>query len=416
VAGPAGRLGLKAAMKQDPLQRNGKWSTFANEVHVNAVVHTPASLMQLVDYVDLLQPDRRVHIGWTVAPDRFNRGVGKLLDQLEVPVVPWEEACERPCDLAIATSLHLVGNLPAKHRFAAPHGCGYGKNYPGWSWPPGEEPPVYGLDRQSLLDKDGKPIFSGIVLSHEDQYEVLLRQCPEAAHAALVAGDIAFDRLVVASKPFRESYRLAFGIRRRQTLVAVASTWGSESLLAKFPDLPERLLRELPADHRAVMTMHPAAWFEHGPRQVREYLRPATDAGLDLIGPAKDWRALLAAADVIVADHTSLASYAAAAGVPVLLSHYAKDDIAAGSVTAALAQVAPLYDPAKPLTEQLQEARRTAQAQQAIALPGVSSVLGRSAKIVRSAMYGWLGLTEPDQPARIDQVPFEGTLDVPEYP
>lgn len=380
-------------MKEDPLQRNGKWSTFFNEVYVNAVVHTPASLMRLIDYAGLLQPDPRVHIDWTVPPDRFDRGAGRLLDQLEVPVVPWQEAKSRLYDLAIATSLHLVGEIPAKHRFAAPHGCGYGKNYPAWHWPPGEDPPVYGLDRQSLLDKDGRPIFSGIALSHEDQYEVLGRQCPEAAHTALVAGDIALDRLV-AGRPFRELYRLAFGVRRGQTLVAVASTWGSESLLAKFPDLPERLLRELPADHRVVMTMHPAAWLEHGPRQVRDYLRTAREAGLDLIGPAKDWRPLLAAADVIVADHTSLTSYAAAAGVPVLLSHYAKDDIAAESVTAALAEVAPLYDPAKPLTEQLQEARRTAQAQQAIALPGVSSALGRSAKIVRSAMYGWLGLTD----------------------
>jgi hypothetical protein len=122
------------------------------------------------------------------------------------------------------------------------------------------------------------------------------------------------------------------------------------------------------------------------------------------------------AADVIVSDHTSLTSYAAAAGVPVLLSHYAKDDIAAESVTAALAQVAPHYDPTKPLTGQLRQARATAQAQQAVALPGVSSVLGRSAKIVRSAMYEMLGLSEPDETARVEPVPFGGMLDVPEYP
>jgi hypothetical protein len=415
MACPADRLGLKAAMNADPLQRNGKWATFANQIHVNAVVHTPASLMRLVDYADLLQSDPRVHIDWTVAPDRFNRGVGTLLDQLEVPVVTWQEARERPYDLAIATSLHRVEELSAKHTFTAPHGCGYGKRYPPWHWPVGQTPPVYGLDRQSLLDQDGKPVFDRIVLSHVDQYDVLLRQCPEAARAALIAGDISLDR-VIASKPFRERYRFAFGVRRRQTLVAIASTWGSESLLAKFPGLPERLMRELPADHRVVMTMHPAVWFEHGPRRVRGYLRAATEAGLDLIGPAKDWRPLLSAADVIVSDHTSLTSYAAATGVPVLLSHYAKDDIAAESVTAALAKVAPRYDPAKPLTEQLQQARSTAQAQQAVALPGVSSVLGRSAKIVRNAMYGLIGLTEPTEPARVEPVPFDGMLDVAEYP
>jgi hypothetical protein len=405
----------EAIMSDEPPQGNGQWSTFFNEVYVNAVVHTPTSLMRLIDYVGLLEGDRRVHIDWTVAPDMLNRGVGKLLDRLEVRVVSWEEACKRPYDLTIATSLHRVEELSTKYSLAGPHGCGYGKKYPPWIWAPGEDRPVYGLDRQSLLDQDGRPVFSGIVLSHKDQYDVLLRQCPEVAGAALVAGDICFDRLV-ASKPFRETYRLAFGVRRRQKLVAIASTWGCQSLLAKFPDLPERLARELPADHRVVMTMHPAAWFETGPREVRGYLRAATEAGLDLIGPAKDWRQLLVAADVIVSDHTSLTSYAAAAGVPVLLSHYAKDDIAAESVTAALAQVAPHYDPTKPLTGQLRQARATAQAQQAVALPGVSSVLGRSAKIVRSAMYEMLGLSEPDEPARVEPVPFGGMLDVPEYP
>jgi hypothetical protein len=402
-------------MSDDPPQRNGKWSTFFNEVYVNAVVHTPTSLMRLIDYVCLLEADSRIHIEWTVAPDRLNQGVGKLLEQLEVPIVSWDEARERSYDLTIATSLHRVEELYTKYAFAGPHGSGYGKRYPSWNWAPGEDPPVYGLDRQSLLNKDNEPVFDHIVLSHKDQYKVLLMQCPEAASTALVAGDICFDRLV-ASKPFREIYRHAFGVRRGQTLVAIATTWGSESLLAKFPDLPKRLLHELPANHRVVMTMHPAVWSVPAPRQLRGYLRAATEAGLDLIGPAKDWRPLLAAADVIVSDHTSLTSYAAATGVPVLLSHYAKDDIAPESVTAALAKVAPHYDPAKPLTEQVAEARKTAEAQQAVALPGVSSVLGASAKIVRAAMYEMIGLSEPDEPARVDHVPAKGMLDIPEYP
>jgi hypothetical protein len=303
--------------------------------------------------------------------------------------------------------------LPAKRKFAAPHGCGYGKNYASWSWPAGEVPPVYGLDRQSLLDQDGRPVFDGVVLSHFEQFQVLARQCPEAAHTAVLGGDLAFDRLL-ASRAFRERYRHDFGVRRQQKLVAVASTWGKESLFGRFRDLPNWLVRELTQDHRVVMTMHPAVWYEHGPRQIRACLRDAQEAGLDLIGPAGDWRPLLAAADVMISDHTSLTSYAAAAGVPVLLSHRANDDIAASALIAELAENSPLLDPGAPLADQLEAARRAGETQQRIALERISSTPGRSATAVREALYRLMDLTEPSTPPRVDPVPF-GALDVPEY-
>jgi len=59
-------------------------------------------------------------------------------------------------------------------------------------------------------------------------------------------------------------------------------------------------------------------WAEHGSRQVRTWLRDVRAAGVDLIDAGEDWRALVAAADVVVADHSSLAVYAAGAGIPVL--------------------------------------------------------------------------------------------------
>jgi len=374
----------------------GRWSTFPAEITIVFVVHTVASLMRALDYFELLAPDPRVRLEWTVAPDRFNVGVNATLARLGIETVPWEEAVERSYDLAIATSLHRVEDIQAKHRFAAPHGCGYGKKYPGWSWPAGQEPPVYGLDRESLVDKSGRLVFSKVVVPHVKDLEVLERQCPEAAHTGLVAGDLTFDGLV-AARAFRELHRLELNVRRQQTLVAVASTWGGESLLARFPTLPMRLMRELPADHRVVMTMHPAVWYEHGPLHVRACLRDATEAGLDLIDPGADWRPLLAAADFFVGDHTSCTSYAAAAGLPVLLSHYSRDEIAPSSLTADLAGVSPLLTD-EPLPAQLTKAAVAGPVQQSVALGRISSQLGRSARVVREAIYALIGLPEPTNP------------------
>ena len=66
---------------------------------------------------------------------------------------------------------------------------------------------------------------------------------PEATTAAMVGGDPSFDRLLV-SLPSRQYYREMLGVRDGQTLVAVTSTWGQESLLSRHPDLLMRLLNE----------------------------------------------------------------------------------------------------------------------------------------------------------------------------
>jgi hypothetical protein len=390
-------------MKDPALAQNGRWHTLSAEVSVAAVVHTPVSLMRMVDYAALLESDPRIRLDWTVAPDRFNAGVERMLDRLEVPVVPWAEIIERPYDLAMTTSLHQVEFLQAKRKFAAPHGCGYGKNYPSWAWPAGETPPVYGLDRESLLDTYGRPVFDGVVVPHVNDLRVMAEQCPQAAHTAVIGGDIAFDRLV-AAQAFRERYRVDLGVRSQQTLVALGSTWGGESLLANFPELPGRLLRELPATYRVIMTMHPAAWHEHGPRQMRAVMRDAHEAGLDFIGPGADWRPLLAAADLFVGDHTSLTSYAAAAGLPVLLSHYADDEIAPNSLTAELAKHSPMLTD-EPLMNQFAAARRARPRQQEVALQRISSKPGRSASVVREALYRFIGITEPTAPPRVDPMP-----------
>jgi hypothetical protein len=152
--------------------------------------------------------------------------------------------------------------------------------------------------------------------------------------------------------------------------------------------------------------MHPAVWAEHGFRSVRSYLRGAVDAGMTLLGPAVDWRAVLAAADVLISDHTSLTPYAAGAGIPVLLSHFASDEMSDRSPINDLARHSPRLDLTKPLLGQLAEAYAARETQQRIALGQISSVRGQSARVVREALYRLLNLSEPDTAPRVDAVPY----------
>jgi hypothetical protein len=319
---------------------------------------------------------------------------------MEVRVVPWEEARERVFDLVVAASLHRLEDLPAKARFAAPHGAGYNKLWPAWAWPGRDDDrPVYGLDRASLLDEDGRPVVDALVLPHPDHLTTLARQCPEAVQNAVVAGDPCYDRFLVC-RAQRTHYRQLLGIRDAQVLVAVSSTWGQSSLLATNRDLLMRLASELPNNHRVIATVHPAVWAEHGPRQVRTWFREAHGVGLNLVDAYEDWRGLLAAADFLVADHSSLSAYAAGAELPVLFSHFAEGEVDASSIMAELAQQSPQLDTRAPLVDQLAAAKAAQPAQRKVTYDRLAARKGLSAEIIRETLYRQLGLPEQQQPAR----------------
>lgn len=382
----------------------GNWNTFPTKVHVVIAVHTVAAAMRLKDLVGLLDEDPEIGLAYTAVPDRLGDGVEDLLKKWEVKRLAWEDASGGDYDLAIGASLHRLGDLRAQRTFAIAHGSGYNKRWPSWAWPGSDEKrPTYGLDRDSLLDKARRPVVDALNLSHIDQWETLKRQCPEATNAAMVGGDPSFDRLLV-SKPSRQFYRDALGVRDGQTLVAVASTWGQVSLLNRHPDLLMRLLSELPANHKVILTAHPAVWFEHGPRRIRTLLREACRAGLDVIDAGEDWQGLLAAADFLVADHTSVSVYGAASGLPFLLSHFAEDEIDGDSVMAELAKLSPRLDDSVPLLEQLAAAAEAQPEQEKVAKERVSSVPGGSARVLRKKFYQLLEHPEPEREPRVEPV------------
>ncbi|OLF17438.1 hypothetical protein BU204_10810 [Actinophytocola xanthii] len=374
-------------------------------------VHTITSLMRLEDHVMLVEGDPRLQILYTQVPDRLGDGVGKCLAELEVRTLPWQEAVQGSFDLTVSASLHRMGEVPAKKRFSAPHGAGFTKLWPAWAWPgDADARPVYGLDRESLLDAVGGPIFDALVVPHPDHITTLARQCPESVPYALVTGDPCLDRLL-ASASRREHYRTGLGVRPAQVLVAVASTWGRHSLIATQRDVLLRLTAELPANHRVIATLHPAVWAEHGTRQVRNWMREVRAVGVDLIDVGEDWRGLVAAADLLVADHGSLAAYAAATRVPVLFSPFGGTDVDSSSVVAELAAVSPRLVADVPLLTQLQAAVHAQPAQWRVARRRVAAMRGQSAEVLRQCLYRLLELPEPEEATAWPQVPVPRLVD-----
>ncbi len=347
-----------------------------------------------MDAVRLLGPDRRVQIVFTSAPDVFSEGVTEFLRATGGIVVSWAQATQTPFDLALAASYGSIDELHAPV-IVMPHGAGYAKYVTSMSGgqPTADRQP-YGLDPQRLV-RDGRVIPAAIVLPHEADLGRLSRSCPAAVPVAAVVGDPCYDTLL-ASSVHRLAYRDSLAVGERRKLVVITSTWGQRSLFGEGQLLP-RLIDELAADQfRVVALMHPNIWFGHGTWQVRAWLGDCVRRGLGLIPPEADWRAVIVAADFIVADHGSVGVYGTAAGVPLLLAGSTSPELDHASAGALLARIAPRVRGDWPLPGQLASAQagfRPDRYQPVIAR--LTSQPGLFDQNIRRVMYDLLRLSPP---------------------
>ena len=375
-------------------ERADRWSTVPVRRRVLGVVRTLTALDRLHDVFGVLADDFRVEVRFAVAEgSEFSDRLAEHLHAAGMTVVDWQDATKEHFDLAISPSSNGALHELDVPLLTLPHGAGYHKLRPTDSGVAGA---ISGLAPEQLLH-NGRVVASVLALSHDDQLDLLRRSCPQAAERAAVVGDPCFDRLR-ASVPMRAHYRSAMSGGK---LVVVSSTWGGESLFARQPDLAARLVAQLPGDHRVALVLHPNIWSRHGAWQIDRWTRGAQRAGLIVVPPHRGWRAALVASDVVLADHGSLALYAAALGKPLLLAEFGAAEVAAGTPAADLGTRAQFLGPgdlrsqvdgAIPLPEHASFAART------FAAPG-----GSTARL-RAVIYDQLGLPEPDYPARPEPV------------
>lgn len=381
-----------------------QWMTRAARRTVAVVVHTMVSSQRLLDIADLVEADPEVQAVYVRGPDVFQEGVGAFLDDVGALEMPWQQATRERFDLVLAAA---YGGLPELHGpiMVLPHGAGYAKRTPR-STGDGQpvERAVYGLGAEQLV-QGGRLVPTSIVLSHEAQWGLLARQCPPAADIAVVAGDPSYDRLR-ASTGLRPEYRDALAVRPDQQLVLVASTWGQQSLFNQRQDVLNILARQLdPVRYRIATLIHPAAWSGHGRRQVRAWLAGERAAGVIVIEPDVDWRAVVVAADYVIGDHGSVATYAAAIGKPVIHTGPPPDELDDLSPQAFVADHAPRYQPATPVEPQLRHAAATTPATWADDVTArLTSIPGRSHHVLREEMYRLLDLPVPGRHRAIEPV------------
>ncbi|UQS22755.1 hypothetical protein L1857_07940 [Amycolatopsis thermalba] len=385
-----------------------RWVTRRGCRTVLVVVHTIVTGQRLLDVLGLIEEDQAVQAVFTQAPDVFTEGVSDLLRSAGALEIPWEQAVRERFDLGLAAAYGGIADVHAPV-LVLPHGAGYAKKTPLAAAGVAARRSVYGLGSEHLV-KAGRVVPASIVLSHEAQLAVLAEQCPEAAGVALVAGDPCVDQLA-ASVAHRDGYRRELGIGDRE-LVLVTSTWGPHSLFGRHPGLLGDLLRQLDPDrYRVAAMLHPAAWAGHGRRQVKAWLAEERAAGLVLVEPEADWKAVVVAADRVIGDHGSTTVYAAAVGKPVLHTDIPLGELDDDSAQAYVGRHAPRLRRFQPIEPQLHQ---TPPADWGVQVTRrLTSRPGQAHRLLRAEMYRLLRLPMPGKHRAVPPASLrtEGDLD-----
>ncbi|MFE6051778.1 hypothetical protein ACFQ6N_13555 [Kitasatospora sp. NPDC056446] len=373
-----------------------RWNTDPVKARVLAVARTLTSATRVLDVLALLSP-AGIERYFTVNPGSVfaDRALDDYLHDLPgYTVLDWEDAVRLPFDLAVACAVHSSMHRLDARLVVLPHGAGYNRLV---AESTGDTVSSAGLSRNELTHH-GRVFVDALGLSHPEQLDRLRSSCPEALDVAQVVGDPCFDRML-ASRRSRDAYRAALGATGRRRLVVVSSTWSEHSSLGSHPRLPQRLVRQLPADEYTVaVVLHPNVWSRHDPRAL---LDDARRMGLRLIPPHQGWQAALVAADCVIGDHGSVTVYGAALEHRTLLVATGAAELDPRSPGYAFGQAAPLLDPDGDLAAQLELAFAQAPADlreitgRALAHPG------GSARLLRPLLYSFLDrLDEPrDEPA-----------------
>ncbi|MFI5783329.1 hypothetical protein [Nocardia sp. NPDC051570] len=387
------------------------------------MAHNTTATTRLFDTLGILARDPRIRIYFTRPQSSpFDTDTREFLATHGATEIEWQDAVALDFDMTISAS--YGGEL---HRLQAPlivipHGMGYNK-YQNKEQrtknkeqrTKNKEQSVFGLSPDWLLH-DGKVVPSVIVLSHTEQRERLRRSCPQAVSRTLIAGDICYDRLR-ASRPFRPSYRRAYGLRTAQRLIVISTTWGPDSILGTISDLPRKLAAELPVDeYRIALALHPNIRSFHSRWQVSEYLSDSARAGVEVLDDVQDWRTAVVAADLIVGDHGSIPFYGAALGIPLLLATAPVQSVAPDSPSAQLLGTAPRLDIDADIRQQIERTISEHRPDHYTDIARLTtSAPDEGAALLRTVMYRTLNLPEPAEAVDITVLPLPAqTLDGPD--
>lgn len=277
----------------------------------------------------------------------------KLLEYgVKIPLISLPQALCTPWDLIIfADHNNTRWFHPDIPKINYGHGLTSGKTHgPGGSWHFG----------QNALDNHGRPLYHVMFVESAHFRNIALGENPALDGTLAVVGSLTADRLLALDQQ-RNDVQRKLGIGLKKPVFVIFSTWGPGSLLQRFGLAVLNQLPDLAQQYQIFLIIHPLNDQDEFPDKlaILERLEEYKRGGLALrVEPDESWVPYLAAADIVLTDHTSLSLYYALLERPLFFVPLDTNAITQESVIWEFYKLQKPYSPDISLMEQLQQVTR----------------------------------------------------------
>lgn len=338
------------------------------------------------DLWEILRDDPRLRFFITLHRPEIKPGEhDRIRAMLPLPEVSGAWANIRPWDLVILAD-HGFEELCTPWRFPVlriPHGISGKSRYGG----------EYQYGKRAFAS-NGRFRYTLMFEPSEVTRNRVISGAPWLRERIAVVGSIQMDKVLAAASK-REKFRRDLGFSAHEIAVFVMSTWGEHSLLHTMGDAIIEGARPLLGGFRFIMSAHPMdykAW----PYSVRvwgEHLQSLRKEGFQVREPSDDWLPYMAACDLILTDHTSLAVYGIPLGKPCLFIPLAENLLTEGSAIWNLWKISPTLSDPRRLKDALGQTIANYPYERLEQLGReINSWPGQSARRMREEIYRLLGM------------------------
>lgn len=312
------------------------------------VTHNELMARYLREVADLIREERDISLRVARAPFADSAvPLSEIVNRLEVPPIPFWRSLIRWWDLIVFAD-HYPASLfhPGIRKLFVSHGLFSGVILGGSNY-------IYGA---RAVRRNGMPMFARMLASGPAERACALRINPVLEDAVAIVGAPTVDRLMKRNER-REEIRERLGIAPSDCLVMIMSSWGEDSLAETTGPSLVAAAQELTDRYQFVLTIHPNNYTRGGGDvDWSAFMAEQEGPRFRIIGPYDSWDDHLIAADIAIADRTSLALYFNQLHRPILFIPLDMRRFVAGAPLALLYEISPKLGKANDLEVALQRA------------------------------------------------------------
>jgi hypothetical protein len=253
---------------------------------------------------------------------------------------------------------------------------------------------------QLAYDSGGNIRYTRIFAPSEYEKKIAVGYDRKFENVVGVVGSLQDDELIEMNH-HRIELRESMGIRIRETVIFIVSTWGENSLFRKWGAAIISEAKNIAAKYRFIVSIHPLEYLYHpaGKDNIIKQFNDLRDEGFIVREPGEDWKKYLVISDLIITDHTALSVHGALIRRPFVYVPIPEEVIAPESPISKLKNISPVLSAdARDLQDKINDALTNYPygLLKDVSM-SINSCTGESEQRIRNEIYKLMDLEAPQE-------------------